>query len=66
VVLPAPPSAVWEYLRGIGGHVEWMEDAVAIRFTSEQTEGVGTAFQTDTKVGPLRLSDHGGDFVAAG
>jgi len=34
-----------------------MHDAVAIRFTSERTSGVGTAFDCDTKVGPLRLTD---------
>jgi len=34
-----------------------MDDAVAIRFTSDQHQGVGTAFETDTKVGPFRLKD---------
>jgi carbon monoxide dehydrogenase subunit G len=48
---------VWEYLRSIERHVDWMEDAVAIRFCAAQTEGVGTAFETDTKVGPIRLVD---------
>ena len=34
-----------------------MADAVAIRFTTEQTRGVGTAFLCDTKVGPITLVD---------
>jgi hypothetical protein len=34
-----------------------MADAEAIRFRSDQREGVGTHFETDTKVGPLRLTD---------
>jgi hypothetical protein len=34
-----------------------MHDAVAIRFVSSQTRGVGTAFLCDTKVGPIRLTD---------
>jgi len=34
-----------------------MTDAEAIRFKSDQTEGVGTRFETDTKVGPIRLKD---------
>jgi carbon monoxide dehydrogenase subunit G len=34
-----------------------MQDAVAIRFCSPQTEGIGTQFETDTKVGPIRLMD---------
>ena len=34
-----------------------MADAEAIRFENEQTGGVGTEFDCDTKVGPLRLVD---------
>lgn len=34
-----------------------MADAVAIRFLSSQREGVGTRFDCDTRVGPLRLTD---------
>ena len=48
---------MWEDLRHISRHVEWMADAEAIRFQGDQREGVGTAFVTDTKVGPIRLKD---------
>jgi hypothetical protein len=34
-----------------------MSDAVRIRFTSEQRCGVGTSFDCDTALGPLRLTD---------
>ncbi len=34
-----------------------MADATAIRFTSESNRGVGTAFECDTKVGPITLTD---------
>jgi hypothetical protein len=34
-----------------------MHDAVAIRFLSDRHEGVGTTFDCDTKVGPLRMTD---------
>jgi hypothetical protein len=34
-----------------------MDDAIAIRFTSRQREGVGTTFECDTRVGPFRLVD---------
>ncbi len=34
-----------------------MADAVAIRFQTEQTRGVGTSFFCDTKVGPIKLVD---------
>jgi hypothetical protein len=56
-VLEAPPAVVWEDISRIGTHVEWMHDAVAIRFTGDQRLGVGVAFDCDTKVGPLRLTD---------
>jgi hypothetical protein len=48
---------VWADLQDLGSHVEWMADAEEIRFTSPQTSGVGTTFECDTKVGPLRLTD---------
>ncbi len=56
-ILDAPPDQVWHDLQDIGSHVDWMEDAVAIRFLTAQTEGVGTRFDCDTKVGPFRLTD---------
>jgi hypothetical protein len=34
-----------------------MHDAAAIRFTSSKRRGVGTAFDCDTRVGPIRLTD---------
>jgi hypothetical protein len=34
-----------------------MADAVAIRFTTASTTGVGTTFDCDTRVGPIRLTD---------
>jgi hypothetical protein len=34
-----------------------MQDAVAIRITSPRTTGVGTTFECDTRVGPLKLTD---------
>ena len=54
----APPRRVWDALEDIGSHVEWMDDAVAIRFTSKKRKGVGTTFECDTKVGPFSLVDH--------
>lgn len=56
-LVPASPAAVWEELRHIARHREWMSDAVAIRFLTDATEGVGVCFECDTKVGPLRLTD---------
>jgi hypothetical protein len=56
--MAAPPEAVWAAIEDIQSHVGWMEDAVAIRFTSATRTGVGTTFECDTRVGPLRLTDH--------
>jgi len=56
-VLDATPEQVWDSVEDISSHVEWMHDAVAIRFTSSSTSGVGTTFDCDTKVGPFRLTD---------
>ena len=51
------PEILWEELRHIDRHVNWMNDAVSITFTSPTTEGVGTQFSCLTKVGPLKTTD---------
>jgi Polyketide cyclase / dehydrase and lipid transport len=56
-VIEASPAEVWAAVEDVGSHVEWMADAEAIRFTSPGTSGVGTTFECDTNVGPLRLTD---------
>ncbi len=53
----ATPARVWEVVEPIERHVDWMHDAVAIRFVTEQTRGTGTEFLCDTKVGPIKLVD---------
>jgi hypothetical protein len=65
--IPAPASVVWADVRHLSSHVEWMQDATAIRFTSDAgdgvdgrvdaREGVGVRFDCDTRIGPLRLTD---------
>ncbi len=56
--LNASPDRLWSIVEPIERHVDWMADAVAIRFETEQTRGVGTRFLCDTKVGPIKLTDH--------
>lgn len=56
-IIDASPAAVWSAVEDVGSHVVWMADAEAIRFTSSTTSGVGTTFECDTTVGPLRLTD---------
>ena len=55
--LDAPPDVVWSDVRDIASHAQWMHDAESIWFTSRQTEGLGTTFEVETKVGPIRLTD---------
>ncbi|MGI9608244.1 MAG: SRPBCC family protein [Acidimicrobiales bacterium] len=55
--LDAPPDVVWADVRNIASHVQWMHDAESIWFTSAITEGVGTSFECETKVGPIRVTD---------
>ena len=55
--ITAPPDVVWARIEAVDRHVEWMADAVAIRFESEQEQGVGTTFLCDTKIGPITLTD---------
>ena len=57
IELNAPVARVWEIVEPVERHVDWMADAVAIRFKSDQTRGVGTEFFCDTKVGPIKLVD---------
>jgi uncharacterized protein YndB with AHSA1/START domain len=56
-VIDAPAARVWEQVRHVERHVEWMTDAEAIEFRSSKREGVGTNFDCTTKVGPFRLID---------
>jgi len=56
-VIDASPAQVWEVVRHVEDHVDWMHDAVAIRFTSGRRSGKGTTFDCDTRVGPFRLTD---------
>lgn len=56
-VIPSERHRVWAELARIEDHVAWMMDATAIRFLTTSRSGVGTRFECDTRVGPLRLTD---------
>ena len=56
-VIPAEPARVWDDVRNLASHVEWMADAESIRFTSVSTSGIGTTFDCETRVGPLHTTD---------
>jgi uncharacterized protein YndB with AHSA1/START domain len=53
----ATPEAAWRAVEQVDSHIDWMADAEAIRFLTDQTSGVGTRFECITKVGPVRLTD---------
>ncbi len=57
IEIDATPERVWNVVEPIERHVDWMHDAVAIRFVTDQTRGVGTKFLCDTRVGPIKLVD---------
>jgi len=57
ITIDASPKVVWRSVEDITTHVEWMADAEAIRFLPGPRSGVGTRFECDTAVGPLRLTD---------
>jgi hypothetical protein len=56
-VIDATPAEVWDVVKRVEDHVDWMHDAVAIHFTSARRSGVGTTFDCDTRIGPFRLTD---------
>jgi hypothetical protein len=55
--IAATKKQVWEVVKDISDHVNWMKDAEQIDFLSEKRSGVGTIFDCVTKVGPFRLKD---------
>jgi uncharacterized protein YndB with AHSA1/START domain len=56
--IDAPPAEVWRVIEPLEDHPDWMHDAVSVRFTTDQTRGIGTRTIVETKVGPFLLTDH--------
>ena len=52
-----PQELVWEALADLGSHVGWMKAAESLEFTSEQTTGLGTVMEVETRIGPFRTLD---------
>jgi len=53
----APIDEVWADLARLENHSEWMKDAEAIEFLSEQHTGAGTKIRVPTRIGPLTTVD---------
>ena len=56
-VVAAPIDEVWDDIAHLETHSEWMMDAAAIEFVTEQRAGVGTVIRVPTRVGPLTTVD---------
>ena len=56
-LIEAPATEVWNVIEDIAGHVNWMDDAVAIHFVGNQQLGIGTVFACETRIGPFKLVD---------
>ena len=57
IEIDALPDEVWAHIADIERHTDWMRDAHEIRMLTEQTSGVGTRYECDTRIGPLKLTD---------
>ena len=57
VEIDAHVDRVWAEVIDFAAHTEWMKDAHAIRFGTDQREGPGTVLLIDTRIGPLRTVD---------
>lgn len=56
-IVERSPAEVWDAVRDVTTHDRWMADAEAVRLTGERRAGIGTRFEADTKIGPIRLVD---------
>ncbi len=56
-LIDRPREEVWDELRHIARHVEWMSDARRIDFRGDQREGIGTSFVCLTRLGPFTTRD---------
>ena len=57
IIINKPLDAVWEEVKVMENHVNWMEDAVKIDILSENNSGIDTKMNVLTKVGPIKLTD---------
>jgi|TARA_B100001059_G_C17301860_1_gene317780 hypothetical protein len=56
-VINKPLNVVWDEVKIMENHVNWMEDAVKIDILSENNSGLNTKMNVLTKVGPITLND---------
>ena len=56
-IINKPLEIVWDEVKIMENHVNWMQDAANIDFLSENTSGIDTKMNVLTKVGPIKLND---------
>ena len=54
-IINQPLEIVWDEVKIMENHVNWMQDAANIDFLSENTSGIDTKMNVLTKVGPITL-----------
>lgn len=57
IIINKPLKDVWNEVKVMERHVNWMQDAENIEFLSENTSGLNTKMKVLTKVGPISLND---------
>ena len=56
-IIDRPLNEVWDEVKIMENHVNWMQDAAKIDFISENKFGMDTKMKVLTKVGPFSLND---------
>tara|TARA_Y100001935_G_C17179722_1_gene444505 strand:+ start:24 stop:461 length:438 start_codon:yes stop_codon:yes gene_type:complete len=56
-IIHKPIEMVWDEVKIMKNHVNWMQDAAKIDFLSKNEAGVDTKMRVLTKVGPFSLND---------
>jgi hypothetical protein len=57
IEINADRERIWHELSDIAHHVDWMDDAKAIRFIGDQIRGVGTTFECKTRIAFITNTD---------
>ena len=56
-IINKPLEVVWDEVKIMKNHVNWMQDAAKIDFLSVNESGIDTKMKVLTKVGPFTLND---------
>ena len=56
-IINKPLEVVWDEVKIMKNHVNWMQDAAKIDFLSLNESGIDTKMKVLTKVGPFSLND---------